>query len=420
MKFPKFRFKISRSSGTTERTPDKEVLSVWPWDADKVCTNPMKVATVFRCVKAISEGVAVLPLHLYRRSPDGIRRRVDGSLAYLLNVAPNPNQNAFDFKRQAIQQLLCTGNAYIVPVFKAPGYAAGSSPIVRDIESLWLLSPGSCGLDPVNMVYHVHDTVNGIHGEFRPEDIIHIKGQSRDGRTGVGVLEYASLTVGIATSGDKETKDRFTNGGNVRGFFTNSAPTAPGYNPSTDKFLEKLSEKNEAHFRLGGRISYLPGSVQFKELMLSSADMQFLESRKFTTREICFFFSVNPSYIGASDTSNYKDAENASLGFLQSALSPILIQLETELRMKLLMRPEAAEMEFRFDRNEIFALDLMTKASWMEKQLQMGAATVNEIRAMSDREPVEEGDTPLVSANLKPLGQLITENQNTPKNGETD
>lgn len=148
--------------------------------------------------------------------------------------------------------------------------------------------------------------------------------------------------------------------------------------------------------------------------------MQFLESRKFTTREICFFFSVNPSYIGASDTSNYKDAENASLGFLQSALSPILIQLETELRMKLLMRPEAAEMEFRFDRNEIFALDLMTKASWMEKQLQMGAATVNEIRAMSDREPVEEGDTPLVSANLKPLGQLITENQNTPKNGETD
>ncbi|MDE6832057.1 MAG: phage portal protein, partial [Muribaculaceae bacterium] len=66
----------------------------------------MNVSTVFRCVKLLSEGVASLPVKCKAlRSGVYVTDERD-RLNYLLNVAPNPRQNAFDFWRNVVSDIL--------------------------------------------------------------------------------------------------------------------------------------------------------------------------------------------------------------------------------------------------------------------------------------------------------------------------
>lgn len=377
-------------------------LTVWPWERD-CAGNPMKIATVYRCVRLISESVAQLPLYHYKRNAAGVFERERGTwLSYLLEQQPMEIMSRYDYWKQAVQQLLCTGNAHIV---KMRNTYSGA------IDRLVLCSPYSCSYDAQKRTYKVSDAVRGLYDEYPAEDVIHLKGLSNDGETGLSVLEFARLTTQIAESGDKETRERFRNGGNVRGFFTNAAPGVTGYNPFNDKTLKEASQTNDRFFRAGGRLSYLPGGMQFKELMLTSADMQFLESRKFTVREICRFFGVHPSFVFDDTSNNYKSAEMANVAFLSNTLNPILVQIEQEMTRKLLTPEETRVEKFEFDRTHLFACDLETRVKWQTARIGAGLDTLNEARFMDNRGPVEGGDTVLVSANLRPLSEMM--------NGET-
>ena len=73
----------------------------------------MRCSAVFGCVKVLSESVAQLPLHLYRRTPDGGKERAgDHPLAEILHGQANDWTSAYDF-RLGMQTALCLhGNAY--------------------------------------------------------------------------------------------------------------------------------------------------------------------------------------------------------------------------------------------------------------------------------------------------------------------
>lgn len=407
-RFSKINKIFRRDKSGAKSAPVVPGDSIWPWDPDSEVTNPLKIATVYRCIRLLSESVANLPLRMLRRSPEGISVPDEGSeLAYLLDVEPRENQNSYDFKKQIVQQLLCFGNAYIIPEYRE--HWTGKE-VRRQYERLNLCSPLTCEFDEINRVYRVYDPVTGIKGVYLPEEVIHLRGMSRDGVRGVSVLEFARLSTTIAAYGDKETRDRFKNGGNVRGFLTNQSEGVQGFNKYADKALKAAAEQREDFFnKLGGKISYIPGNMQFKELMMSSADMQFLESRKFTVRELCRFFGVHPSFVFDDTSNNYKSAEMANVAFLSNTLNPLLCQIESEFRIKLLPRHERAAVRFEFDRHSLFACDLETRVKWQQARIGAGLDTLNEARLLENRPPVEDGDTPLVSANLKGLKQIISE-----------
>ena len=356
----------------------------------------MSIATVFRCVKLLSESVANLPLQ-YVRLRDGVFVEApDPRLDYLLNVQPDNARNAFDFWRQVVQELLLEGNAYIVPVYN------GAS---MELDRLALCGRGTVAHDTVNDRYTVCDFENGISGTFAENEIIHIKGLTlRDSKRGVSVLTYARLTMGIAVTGDRETRNRFANGGNVRGILSNDK-TAHGFGEYQDKQLAKTAAYIDGLFQGGERIVSLPGQVDFQQLSLSSTDLQFLESRKFTVLEICRFFSVPPTFVYADTSNNYKTVEQADVDFLSHTLNPLLRNIETELRRKLVAPQLCYKYKFKFDRRELFACDLNGMMNYGTKLLQIGTS-VNEVRRMNNLPPVDGGEAILVSANLRGIGEI--------------
>ena len=365
----------------------------------------MCVATVFRCVKLLSESVANLPLQYLKRK-DGIFAEVDNDrLDYLLNVQPDHAVNAFDFWRQVVQELLLDGNAYIVPVY---------NPVSMELDRLALCERGTVMHDTINDYYEVRDLNNGISGRFAEDEIIHIKGLTlRNSKRGISVLSYARLTMSIAATGDQETQNRFANGGNVRGIVSNDT-SVRGFGEYQDKQLEKTAENLDSRFQGGERIVSLPGQVDFKQISLSSTDMQFLESRKFTGIEICRYFSGPPSFVYADTSNNYKSVEQADVDFLSHTLNPMLRNIEIELRRKLIAPSLCRKYKFKFDRRELFACDLNGMMNYGTKLLQIGT-TVNEVRRMNNLTPVEGGDTVLVSANLRGINEIGVQPQQQPE-----
>ena len=349
------------------------------------------VATVYRCVELLSDSVANLPLQ-YMRLRDGIFVEDTGSrLHYLLTVQPDPAKSAFDFWKEAVTELLLDGNAYIVPVY---------NPATMQLDRLALCGRGTVSHDIYNDTYTVCDTVNGISGVFAEGEMIHLKGHTINGKQGVSVLSYARLTLDIASAGDGETLDRFVNGGGVRGLVSNDTGVR-GFGESQDKELQKAATDIDSRFRSGERIVSLPGQVQFSPLSLSSTDMQFLETRKFTVREICRFFGVHPSFVFDDTSNNYKSAEMANVAFLSNTLNPLLRKIECELLRKLVAPSLCCKRRFQFDRRGLYACDLASRVKYQADTIAAGLYTVNEWRREENKPPVDGGDRVLVSANLR-------------------
>ena len=359
-------------------------------------TTALSIATVYRCVNLLCDSVAVLPCQFMRQKDGRFVVDVNSRLHYLLTVQPDYTFNAFDFWRQVVQRLLLDGNAYIVPIYNTASL---------EVDRLALCGRGTVSHDIENDIYTVTDETNAIFGTFSEDEIIHIKGMSIDGKNGVSVLTYARLTSNIAATGDTETLKRFANGGNVRGIVSNDT-SVRGFGEYQDAELAKTAQNVDEHFQQGERIVSLPGQIKFDQISLSSTDMQFLESRKFTVREICRFFGVHPSFVFDDTSNNYKSAEMANVAFLNNTLNPILRKIETELLRKLVAPTLATKRKFEFNRQSLYACDLESRSKYWQQVIATGLYTINELRREENKPDVEGGDVVLASANLKSVTEL--------------
>ena len=367
-------------------------------------SNPLSVAAAYRCVDVIARNVAVLPMRVQWLQGNIFTDRPADRLAYLLNVQPSPEMSAVDFREALVRQLLLHGNAYILPTY---------TPATADLDRLVLCSPHSVSFDATRQTYTVSDLAHGISGTFHQEEIIHLKYATLDGRTGMSVLSYARQTLDTAAIGDAETHKRFSNGGNARGFVTNDK-SLRGFGEYADDELAKTAKTLDERFAAGEKIVHLPGSSDFRQITMTSADMQFLESRKFAVREVCRFFGVHPSFVFDDTSSNYKSSENAYADFLRSTLNPLLAKIECELLRKLFPPSLAHKRRILFDRAEITACDLESRVRYQTATIAAGLFTVNEWRAAENKPPVEGGDRVLVSANLRDISDTSTDDTPPP------
>ena len=362
-------------------------------------TRAMKIAAVFRAVNLISSGLATLKLEYKRKDRVKWYFKIDNGIGgkrlnYVLSVQPNRRMNVSVFLKNLVSQILLQGNAYVLPVKNLYG----------DVEALYLLTPGSVAHDVYTNTYQVSDAVNMISGAYSSEEILHFKNVSNDGGyTGISTISYAALTLGIAATSDNETLKRFATGGRFKAILKNNTSTK-GWGEYQDEQLKAHGDDLQDAINRGDDILAVKGDVEVSPLSMSSADMQFLESRKFTIREIARFFNVPPSKLMDDSNSNYKSVEVSNIAFYTEALQPIVTEIEREFSAKLLNEYNYQDYKFCFDLSALYALDLESKARWDKNRLENGIVSVNDLRRERDVEPVEKGDDVYLSVNLAPIG----------------
>lgn len=359
--------------------------------------NAMNIATVYRCVKVISESIANLPLRYMRDKGGVFVEDTANRLHYLLRVQPDDCYSSFDLLRLLVSNVLLDGNAYVVPVY-FPG--------TPELDRLVLCTRGSVSHDTSTDTYTVSDFTNGLFGTFAEGEIIHVKGlPGNNPKQGMSVLSHARMTTAIAAAGDRETRNRFESGGNVSGIVSNGANVA-GFGQYADEQLKRLAQNLTEKFSTGDRIVSLPGQVDFKQLSLSSTDMQFLGSRQFTVREICRFFGVPPMFVYDDTNNNYKSVEMANVAFRTNTLDPLMRSIECEFNRKLIAPALCCKRRFQFDRRDLSACDLDSRMRYITQSIAAGLYTVNDWRKIENLPPVDGGDAVLVSANLRGISEL--------------
>ena len=386
-----FTREASTGSGTVAGPMPGSATLLYP-----IGSSPLHVATVYRCVDLLANKVANLRLQYMRKKGEIFVEDTNSRLHYLLTVQPDSYLSAFDFWHQVVTYMLLRGNAYIVPIYDN---------LTMELSRLALCDPTCVSHDTIRNTYKVTDINAGIDDTFDEDEIIHIKNYTRDGKVGISTITYAATTLSIANTGNRETLSRFENGGNVRGIVSNDT-SVRGFGEYQDNELEKAATVLDERFRGGQRIVSIPGQANFSPLSLSSTDMQFLETRKFTVREICRFFGVHPSFVFDDTSNNYKSAEMANAGFLSDTLNPILRKIENELHRKLVAPTLCCKRRFEFDRRDLYACDLDSKVKYQTSTIAAGIYTVNDWRIAENKEPVKGGDVVLVSANLKSLKEI--------------
>lgn len=352
----------------------------------------LTLSAVYRCVEVITNGVASLPVKLYRIDDKGYKMELNDELSYVLGKKPNKKMNAFTFYKLIVKDILMSGNAYAL--------------IMRDGGKVVSLQYVPAGLvSPIDKIDHIEYLVTGIKGVVRQEDILHFMNYTDNGVFGISVLTHARRTLGIADAGDKSAENFYKSGGCTSGFLKFDGPS------SGKQREEILSAWNQA---TGGPnsgpngIAVLPCNVNYTQLSVDPADAQLLESREFSVVEICRFFGVSPNMCFDMTHASYNNSEMAELAFLNDTLRPILTKIEMEMEIKLFDRED--RMDVKFDVNELLRTDKKSQAEWFTKLFNLGVLSPNDIRKELDLEPVDGGDIHCAQVNLTSIKNLETIN----------
>lgn len=402
----KFFTKIARSLGARIHKKDALTEAVYSiYGRRKGAPMPMEVAAVFRCVRLLSDAIAAMPLRLVERGGNGVYYPMYKSPLYdMLAVEPCPEMSAHEFKRTLVRRMLIDGVVYVVPEHAKAGAPA----------ALRLAFKNDVSYDKQNKTYTITDTeITGIPGGaiYNESEIIVLRAMSRDGVAAEGITDYARQAIEIAAAGDFESEERINNGGAPRMIISEETGSM-GVGGAVEDSLNSYSSKIENDLNAGKRAIVIRGGFKAQQVGASSAEMQLQAMREFAVLDICRFFGVPPIYVFANSAGNYKTAEMAGVDFLVNTLDPILRMIENELMRKLIPRELWGLQRFEFDRDARTAADSSTRANYLKTLLECGAFNVNEIRKLNNKPPVPGGDSPLVSANLKPLSELSNPNNN--------
>ena len=155
-----------------------------------------------------------------------------------------------------------------------------------------------------------------------------------------------------------------------------------------------------------GRTMLLEGDFDFKEMGLSPKDMDFIQMKNMTARDIALVFGVPSQLVGVPDNQTYNNVSEARLALYEDTIIPLLKRVESDLN-EWLGNDFNENVNIRYDIDAIPAMAERRKKIYenVVQAVREGILSRNEARDRLGYEPVEGGDEVYISANLFPLGE---------------
>ena len=108
-------------------------------------SSAQSLPSVYCAVATIAEAIASMPIHVFKRGPNGKERLARHNIERLLNSAPNAYQTAYDFKISMLRAVLLRGNAFAQIHFDGSGKPSSLIWMHPDSVSVEMLSNGRLG-----------------------------------------------------------------------------------------------------------------------------------------------------------------------------------------------------------------------------------------------------------------------------------
>lgn len=376
------RFRASVNSGpqyTTLATPEqiREMLLAQQRGG---AGSAMGVAAVWACVNLLSRSIATLPAAIYRRDKSGkFTIAEDNPVHRLVAVAPNQILSPFELFQILVAHLLLKGNFYAKKVMFS-----------GKIQSLLQLDPDrmtvKMGADGY-LEYH-YARPNLPVQVFRQADILHVRGLTVDGLTGLSVVGAARRAIEGSVATERYGSTMFSNGAKPSGVLEiDTELSEEAQTRLRNQFDATYAGLENAH-----KTMVLEAGLKWKPITLNAEDTQFIESRKFARSEIAMFFGVPPHLIGDIDrgTSWGSGIEQQNRGFLIYTLRPYLANIAQAFIRDLMPEKDQAKYVMRFDTSDLERADFGPRQTGLEVMRRNGVINANEWRKIEGWNPRDD------------------------------
>ena len=340
--------------------------------------SAMQTATVYACVRILSETIAGLPLSVYEYTNVGKEKAMNHSLYYLLHNEPNPEMTSFVFRETLMSHLLLWGNAYAQIVRDGNGKVLYLYPLLPDRMIV--------DRDANDRLYYQYQTETGLI-ILSPEEVLHIPGLGFDGVIGYSPIAMAKNAVGMAIATEEYGASFFANGANPGGVLEH---------PGVVKDPKRVRESWNAVYqgsKNAHRIAVLEEGMKFQSIGIPPEQAQFLETRKFQINEIARILRIPPHMIGDLEKSSFSNIEQQSLEFVKYTLDPWVVRWEMAMQKALLSQSEKKKYFIKFNVDGLLRGDYASRMAGYATGRQNGWLSSNDIRELENmnRIPTEEG-----------------------------
>ena len=346
------------------------------------------ISTVFRCVSAIAQDIAAMPLIMYRRTNTGKERARNHPLYEVLHDQPNDWQTSFDWREMIMAHILLRGNAYCIIEEGPRGFA----------DQLIPLNPARMVVKqlPTRRLTYTYTWENGRPETFTQDEIFHLRGLTSDGIVGLSVVALARESFGLGLATEQYGARFFGQGGGPGGVLQ----VAGTLSPEAGKRLEASWTQAHTGLSTSHKVAVLEKGTEWKQVGLSNEDAQFLSTRNFQIEEIARWFGVPLHRIGHTEkaTSWGTGIEQFNLGYVNQTLMPWLKKWEQAIARDLLLAPKVFFAEFLMD--HLMRGDTNARFNAYRTAITTGWMTRNEVRERENQNTVEGLDDFLVPQNM--------------------
>lgn len=353
--------------------------------------------TVYACVDLIATTVASLPFLIYRKLPNGGKApEPDYYLEELLRCEPNHEMDAFSFWHTFISYCALYGN--------------GLAEIERNwdgtVKALWLLDSRTTSLkrDSVtNQLYYESvsrlDDGRSYVSRLLAENVFHIKCLGT-GLWGYSPIYQARLSIGNALAAETAGAAALGHSTTMAGILT----TPEELDDQAHKTLrENLAKVHQGPYN-AGKIAILEGQYTYQPLTIDLESLQFIETMKYGSINICRMWRVPPHKIGELDRATFSNIEEQNIDFAQNTIKPWCVRIEHETRRKLLMQDERRTLSAHLNMHELQRGNSEAQVKYLTGLFGLGALDVNQVCSESGLNPIgADGDGRYVSTNLQRL-----------------
>lgn len=329
----------------------------------------------------VSETVGLLPLKVYRVDEDGNKYEARSHRTWrMLNERPNPETSAHRFWSTAALHLRVHGNVFIEKLRGPSGL----------VEELWLRDPKCMTVqwdDDLKRKVYIEENAYGGKMKWDSERMLHIPGWGTNSLVGDSLLYHGRQTLGNAIA-----REEFEGSFYKRGAVLSYVIQHPGrLGEQGAKRLRDYFQKWYGGTSRSGGSPVLEEGAELKTVGSVLKDLEFEASQIRTRTEVAVLLNMPPAFLGGStgDSLTYATVEANMVQFIMQAISPLTSTIQEALSADPSLFPfQSWFTEFSLD--GMLQGDSASRAAFYQIMVGIGALTVNEVRAMENREPLDE------------------------------
>ena len=361
-------------------------------------------AIVYRCINEISNNASRVKINLFRGDQE-----LDNHPLLDLLYNPSPTMSQVEWFQALYSYLLISGNNYMLSV-------GGDNTPPTELYNLrpdrMKIRSGTRAM-PVAYDYMLKGQIVEsyiVDQSTGASKVKHIKlFNPLDDYYGMSPMQASSVDIDQHNLANKHNVNLLQNGARPSGavIFNPKDETGGNVQLSDVQRNQLMNDVNQRFSGTGnaGKPMLLEGDFEWKEMGLSPKDMDFIQLKNMSAKDIALVYGVPSQLIGIPDSQTYSNFAEAKLALYNETIIPLLDRIQGDLNEWLVPMFNEQGLELRYDIDSIPAMAEQRKRVFesVSAGVKEGILTRNEAREQLGYEPIEGADSLLVSANLMPL-----------------